>query len=145
MAMAFPPTADQVRPATSRPGHEEDSDSREDSWESKVVRLDPDATWSKPPHTALLLTSASICLSPGDPPDRQGVLVAETFTYSVSICVLLKNIPVQRLKLVWRPDQDITFTNHGNRFITITLLTKRSFMYSESSCANSFRPIERNG
>jgi hypothetical protein len=47
----------------------------------------------------------------------------------VSIGVLLKNRPAQRLKLVWRPDQEITFTNHGNRFITITLLTKRSLLY----------------
>jgi hypothetical protein len=54
----------------SRPGQEEDSDSREESWENKLVRLDPDATWSKPQHTALLLTCASMCLSPGNPPDR---------------------------------------------------------------------------
>ena len=102
----------------------EDSDSDADYWESKFVRLDPERAWTKPPQNVVYLTNVTTYCKPEDPDDLRGVLIAENWTGSICLCCLFKSSPSQIMRLIWRSDQEVTFVNHGNYPITLSLLIK---------------------
>jgi hypothetical protein len=112
----------------SQAAFDDSSDSSADLWETRLIRLEPDATWAKPAQAALVLTSAAMSVSVTDPPEIRGILSAETIGDVISLCVLFRERPAQRLKLAWRFDQVVTLANHGTKFITLTVMIKQGMI-----------------
>lgn len=101
----------------------DDDDSEE--WENELVRLKPDTAWIKPSKKVAILTNVSM-VAINEVSDIRGVLQAENWNSSISLCVLFKHNPSQKMKIIWRSDQDINLVNRGNVMITLNILTRSS-------------------
>lgn len=102
---------------------ENDSDCESDYWESNVIWLDPGQVWEKPANKIGYLTNASSTFV-GECENSRCVLCAEDWSGSVCLCCLFKSHPTQVMKAIWRGDQDVTFANHGNHPMAISILTR---------------------